>query len=304
MRPAQLITLLPVLIATSAFAAPSSQPASTTHSSTQPASKICVTGTVTDPAGHPIANAHVYAACYFPFFGSNFSTEEAVVFDALTDAAGQYVIRADGPDYDASGPVLATLPHHPPAWDWIKTNWSNGRSEQPSLLPQKSIPPTVNFVIGAHGGTVTVHITRDGKPLAHAAICLLPSGLLAHQNWRFAGGAHWQAMGATAIPQATSDKLGLATFTDLIPGQYRLIAGDEPDDPSRVEFYPLSNDQPAPDSGIQTAVISSLIVKEGQTLDLTVPLHPTRHPPPIPFKLADVKTKKTLDDNHRPASFI
>lgn len=171
---------------------------------------VWVSGTVRDDMGRPLPYAKVYAvATYYGGIRMNGFTVEATA-----DAGGYYEIKSQGGLSSVTATLVATAPGHPPAWAWPAL------SQNPSQAP-----PTQDMVLPSNGGKARIIVVREGTPVAGAAVALYLENANLQDIWA-AGGPN-EAVEDVAYPAAKTDAQGVATFENLLPGRYRVLATAE-----------------------------------------------------------------------------
>ena len=172
-----------------------------------------VEGTVRDEQGRGVVGASVYARATFD--GGIRMAE--MIQSATTDDRGRYQIR--GPRvYGMYGPVvIAHRPGRPVGLAYAPPPENIGRSVALDLpLPDKS-----------RGGSARVTVLRDGKPLAGAHVRMESDDSVmgpSHVGRGAAIGPAATGMYALVHPAAVAGPDGVARFSGLTPGSYRLFA--------------------------------------------------------------------------------
>jgi len=174
----------------------------------QPA--VWVRGTVRDEKGVPFAGASVMALA--THFGSIRMYQ--ITSKALTGKDGNYEIVGEGVPLE-SLTLVASAPGHPPAWAW------------PSLLrgkkPKDLAPPVQDLVLPSKGGRLNVTVVRAGQPATGISVAVYLENANLRDRWARAAGSSKEIEDA-AYPTAKTDASGLASFNNLLPGRYRILA--------------------------------------------------------------------------------
>jgi len=176
---------------------------------------VWVRGTVRDEMGHPVADASVFAvSTYYGGIRMNGMTTKGT-----TDSHGYYEIKGPGGLPSFSATLIATAPGHPPAWAWPEFPQISWPDPQP---PKDQVPPTQDMVLPSKGGAARITVLHDGKPFSGAIVALYLENANLQDVWAL-GGAD-KAVEDVAYPIAAADARGVATFDELLPGRYRVLA--------------------------------------------------------------------------------
>ena len=182
-------------------------------------------GTLTDTAGTPIPHATVYAMG--TYFGGLRMYEQVV--HTTTDNHGHYVLTGDAGLDLFTGTILATADGFTPAWAFFSIDQheefmpvAETRPAAPPPLP----PQKIDLVLSRTGGALDVPVLQDEKPARGMTVVAWLEGANLRDQWAAGGGPDHDAIEALAYPSAITDDHGVAHFTNLVPGLYRILAAN------------------------------------------------------------------------------
>ena len=111
---------------------------------------------------------------------------------------------------------------------------------------QNDRPAKVDLTVADAGGSASVTVLRNGKPLPDATVELEATGsaaILSGFGWaRASQGPERAAFDAIVEPRAVTDRNGVARFGELIPGLYSIHAADTSDQPYRQPGRAFAHD--------------------------------------------------------------
>ncbi len=209
-----------------------------------------------DEQGRGAAGASVYARIVFD--GGMRMQDQ--VLKATADDRGQYQVH--GPELHAWWTAFSLIAHaegRPPAMAHALPPGADGR---PSTLD-------ITLADAARGGSASVAVIKDGKPMAGASVGLYSwdGTIPLFGYWFFLPGRGpvRDAIEALIYPAAVTGPDSVAHFTGLFPGDYELTAAERGS--ARVE--PWVHDQ-----GLVLARAPGLGVAEGRETAFTMAIHP------------------------------
>ncbi|HET6493899.1 MAG TPA: hypothetical protein VFH61_00860, partial [Thermoleophilia bacterium] len=178
-----------------------------------------ISGRVTYQDGRPAAGARIYVVSVY-HGGLRMNQEIGV---ATANLRGEYTMP---PVRAGLGRIalVARVEGFPPALGMIP----------PSSLPgveqdQQQVKLGADLVIAAEGGELNVHVVTDGKPVVNAVVVLLPEGysrsFAVNPYVKTLAGADLEKeINALILPARRTGEDGVATFSDLVPGDYAVLA--------------------------------------------------------------------------------
>jgi protocatechuate 3,4-dioxygenase beta subunit len=225
-------------------------------------SVVWVRGTVRDERGYPVANATVYAVATYS--GAIRMYEETA--KAATDANGYYEVKGAGGLSFFNATLVATAPGHPPVWAWPEFPH---QSQSDSHPPENPVPPTQDLVLPSKGGKMHITVLRDGEPFAGAAVALYLENANLRDIWAAGGGDLHNTVEDIAYPMAKTNSDGTATFDNLLPGRYRILATADGADSIRRSAFGI--ERPA---GLAPGTAAGGVpVRIGQTTDYKLKIY-------------------------------
>ena len=172
-------------------------------------------GTVKDTSGRPLVKADVYLRT--AHHGGIRMYED--ILTTTTDAQGHYSFSGEVHPTTESPVLVAKFKRRPPAV-----------VNAEARTVQNDRPAKVDLTVADAGGSASVTVLRDGKPLPDVWVQLEATGsaaILSGFGWaRDSGGPEKAAFEALVEPSAVTDRDGVARFGELIPGLYTVRAAD------------------------------------------------------------------------------
>jgi hypothetical protein len=172
-------------------------------------------GTVKDTSGRSLVKADVYLRT--AHHGGLRMYED--ILATTTDAQGHYSFSGEVHPMTESPVLVAKVQGRPPAV--VNAEARTVHNDRPAK---------VDLTVADAGGSASVTVLRDGKPLPDATVQLEATGsaaILSGFGWsRDSGGPEKVAFGALVEPSAVSGRDGVAQFGELIPGLYTVHATD------------------------------------------------------------------------------
>ena len=172
-------------------------------------------GTVKDTSGRPLVKADVYLRT--AHHGGIRMYED--ILATTTDAQGHYSFSGEVHPTTESPVLVAKVKGRPPAV-----------VNAEARTVENDRPAKVDLTVAESGGSASVTVLRDGKPLPDARVQLEATGsaaILSGFGWaRDSGGPEKAAFETMVEPGAVTDRDGVARFGELIPGLYNVHAAD------------------------------------------------------------------------------
>lgn len=181
-------------------------------------SVVWVHGTVQDTAGHPLAGAVVRVLGTFQ--GS--IRRYQVTAEGTGGPNGSYEVKGGSNLPFFSGTVIASAPGYAPAWAW-PTFEQFGDSGAKQTKQVDASPPIQDFVLSGKGGRLSVTVLRDGKAAPGIAVIAYLQNANLTDTWAMPTSSASPIEGV-AYPKATTNGDGVADFSLLLPGNYRIVA--------------------------------------------------------------------------------
>jgi protocatechuate 3,4-dioxygenase beta subunit len=176
--------------------------------------ELWVEGTVRDASGRALAGVDVFVRT--AFHGGIRMYED--VRQAVTDAQGRYAISGPVHGFVEGLVVIAKAEGRPPAV--ANTEARSTQRDRPSKL---------DLTLADSGGSASIAVIQDGRPLAGVNVRLeAEGGANIHFGFGWAQGANAPARAALAAvlsPTAATDRDGVAHFAELLPGFYTASSG-------------------------------------------------------------------------------
>jgi len=171
--------------------------------------ELWVEGTVRDVMGRPLAGVDVFVRT--AFHGGIRMYED--VRQTVTDARGHYAISGPIHGFVEGLVVIAKAKGRPPAV--ANAEARSTRNDRPAKR---------DLTLAEAGGSASVTVIKDGKPLAGSKVRLeAEGGANIHFGFGWARDAHdaaRTALDAVLAPTAEADRDGVAHFAELLPGLY------------------------------------------------------------------------------------
>lgn len=177
---------------------------------------VWVRGTVRDDRGKPIAGACVMALATY----SGSIRMYQLTSQAVADAEGRYELKGEGGLPYFSATLVATAPGHPPAWAWPSFPQLVTDDSKPAKPPE---PPTQDLVLPSKSGKMNVTVVVDGQPVADIYVALYLENANLRDMWAMPR-SDATAIQDAAYPVAKTNTDGVASFENLLPGSYRVLA--------------------------------------------------------------------------------
>jgi hypothetical protein len=212
-------------------------------------------GTVKDTAGHPLVKADVYLRT--AHHGGMRMYED--ILATTTDAQGHYSFSGEVHPTTEAPVLVAKVKGRPPAV-----------VNAEARTVQNDRPAKVDITVADAGGSASVTVLRDGKPLPNAKVQLEATGsaaILSGFGWaRDSGGPEKAAFEAMVEPSAVSDRDGVARFGELIPGLYTVHATDNSEGVNRRARRVFAQ------NGVGTGEVDGVAIVAGRETRTTVPI--------------------------------
>lgn len=171
--------------------------------------ELWVEGTVRDTSGRALAGVDVFVRT--AFHGGIRMYED--VRQTATDAQGHYAISGPVHGFVEGLVVIAKAKGRPPAV-------ANAEARS----TQRDRPSKLDLTLADAGGSASVTVIKDGRPLAGANVRLeAEGGANIHFGFGWARGTSGPAqaaLNALLAPTAVTDRDGIAHFAELLPGLY------------------------------------------------------------------------------------
>lgn len=224
---------------------------------------FAASGTVRDLNGRPIADADVMIVGGY-FGGMRMSP---VFYSTKSDAEGRWRIDTTEQFSFADGDIVAHKAGY--AYTAVQLRNQFGRTADGAA----PAAPSYDLVLSPHGGTLEVTLLQDGTPLSNVPVKVVasqsPSKRLQALNFPS------QTLRPIVEPILVTDERGVATFTDLPPDNYRIIAiaGDQQALagfylPREFESMPHGWAEPVPVHSGRTKKFSLVVTRHPRLIDL------------------------------------
>ena len=181
----------------------------------KPGMVLWAEGTVKEMSGRPLVKADVYLRT--AHHGGIRMYED--ILATTTDAQGHYSFSGEVHPTTESPVLVAKVKGRPPAV-----------VNAEARTVENDRPAKVDLTVADVGGSASVTVLRDGKPLPNARVQLEATGsaaILSGFGWAAgSGGPEKAAFEAIVEPSAVTDRDGVARFGELIPGLYTVHATD------------------------------------------------------------------------------
>jgi protocatechuate 3,4-dioxygenase beta subunit len=204
-------------------------------------------GTVKDTSARPLVKADVYLRT--AHHGGLRMYED--ILATMTDAQGHYSFSGEVHPTTESPVLVAKVKGRPPAV-----------VNAEARTVQNDRPAKVDITVADAGGSASVTVLRDGKPLTNAMVQLEASGsaaILSGFGWaRDSGGPEKAAFEKMVEPSSVTDRDGLARFDELIPGLYNVHATDNSQGINRQARRVFARE------GVGTAEVNGLAIVAGR----------------------------------------
>lgn len=193
-----------------------SPPATSVTPAPQPAkekqSVVWFRGTVRNESGSPITGAKVMALATFQGAIRMYQ----VTSQAVTDKDGHYELIGEGGLPSFSATLVASAPGYPPAWAWPAIPHGDSAKD--------SVPPVQDLILSSKSGKLNVTVLRDGKPVAGISVAAYLENANLRDMWAMPAGGSSKEIEDAAYPVVKTDADGFASFENLLPGRYRILA--------------------------------------------------------------------------------
>ena len=212
-------------------------------------------GTVRDTSGRPLVKADVYLRT--AHHGGLRMYEDILV--TTTDAQGHYSFSGEVHPTTESPVLVAKVKGRPPAV-----------VNAEARTVQNDRPAKVDLTVADAGGSASVTVLRDGKPLPDARVQLEATGsaaILSGFGWaRDSGGPEKAAFEKMVEPSAVTDRDGVARFGELIPGLYTVHATDNSQGVNRQARRVFAQ------NGVGTGEVDGVAIVAGRETKAIVPI--------------------------------
>jgi len=175
---------------------------------------VWLEGTIRDESGRPLRDTVVYART--AYHGGIRMYED--VRKTTADALGRYQIKGPVWEFMDAVTLVAFSGDRPPAVAYAPA---------PSAEVVAGRPP-LDIALAPRGGLLRVAVIRDGKPLPGAQVRLQADGVAGLTQWAAESPLGGSELDPRFYPKAQAGADGVASFTNLFPGTYQIIANDDP----------------------------------------------------------------------------
>ena len=216
-------------------------------------------GTVKDTSGRPLAKADVYLRT--AHHGGLRMYED--ILATTTDAQGHYAFSGEVHPTTESPVLVAKVRGRPAAV-----------VNAEARTVQNDRPAKVDLTVADAGGSASVTVLCDGKPVPDATVQLEATGsaaILSGFGWaRDSGGPEKAAFGALVEPSAATGRDGVARFGELIPGLYTVHATDNSHGVNRQARRVFAQ------NGVGTGQVHGVAIVAGRETKTIVPIEVAR----------------------------
>ncbi|WP_169973129.1 carboxypeptidase-like regulatory domain-containing protein [Tautonia rosea] len=217
-----------------------------------------IEGIVTDTRGLPVSEAYVAVRAEFNT-GMRFVGEQR---STTTDAHGNFRITGPFHKFTSTLLVIVSPKDKPPAVAYA-----------PPPFPDTPDRPPLEITLADRGGTLLVTVLKDGRPLPNAGVRLdyvSPYGNLFPRTMIIGIPRAPDAVDpfSRIFPIGSTGPDGVVRFEYLLPGTYRIQAGEGQFPQARVMFPRVGNEAPV------LGISEGIEVADGQTVAHSLSLQP------------------------------
>jgi hypothetical protein len=178
----------------------------------------CATGTVRDVSGLPLRGVKVFLLAEF---GGTTDNDSVNVVSTFTDAKGAWQFPKPEGRRLLGGIVVAHLPGRPYAGAILADPSSDG------VGPSGFEAASYDLVLPAGGGRLEATVTQQGRLLRGTAVRIERESPLVDQigsTLDHPSGTDPELLAGLLKPTALTDAYGVVRFSELVPGEYHLVA--------------------------------------------------------------------------------